>query len=154
MKFRIRRIPEFYQTYKNARKFPNEKEYVFFQEFIPNDGYDLKIVVVRDKLGFIARHTRKNDFRASGGGDIYFDQTLVTKNIIDSAFNVSDKLGFQCMGYDFVVDSKTGEGKFVEMSYGFSHTALSQANGYFDRTGIWHDEPLNAPEEIVRNIIK
>jgi glutathione synthase/RimK-type ligase-like ATP-grasp enzyme len=153
IKSRIKRIPEFYRTYKNARKFPNEKEYAFFQEFIPNNGYDLKIVVVGDKLGFIARHTRKNDFRASGGGDIYFDTSLITKNIIDSAFDTSDKLGFQCMGYDYVVDTKTDKGKIVEMSYGFSHTALLQANGYFDRAGIWHDDPLNAPEEIVRNML-
>jgi glutathione synthase/RimK-type ligase-like ATP-grasp enzyme len=154
MKSRIRRIPEFYRTYKNARKFPNEKGYVFFQEFIPNDGYDLKIVVVGDKLGFIARHTRKNDFRASGGGDIYFDKSLITKNIIDSAFDTSDKLGFQCMGYDYVVDSKTGEGKIVEISYGFSHTALLQANGYFDRAGMWYNDPFNAPEEILKILLK
>ncbi|GHT33432.1 hypothetical protein AGMMS49574_19080 [Bacteroidia bacterium] len=115
----------------------------------------MKVVVVNDiKLGFIARHIRKNDFRASGGEDIYFDKSLVTKNIIDSAFYVSDQLGFQCMGYDYVVDSKTGKGQIVEMSYGFSHTALLQANGYFDRNGKWYDEPLNAPEEILENILK
>jgi glutathione synthase/RimK-type ligase-like ATP-grasp enzyme len=151
---RIKRIPEFYHTWKSARKFPNEKEYVFFQEFIPNDGFDLKMVVVNDKLGFIARHTRENDFRASGGGDIYFDKSLVTKDIIDSAFCVSDKLSFQCMGYDYVVNSETNEGQIVEMSYGFSHTTLLQSNGYFDRREIWHDEPLNAPEEIIKNIVR
>ena len=150
---RIKRIPEFFHTLKNARRFPNEKNYVFFQEFIPNDGYDLKIVVVRNKLSFIARHIRKNDFRASGGGDLYFDKSLVTKNIIDSAFKVSDKLGFQCMGYDYVIDSNTREGKIVEMSYAFSHKALLQANGYFDRAGNWHDVPLNVPEEILKNIL-
>ncbi|GHT33436.1 hypothetical protein AGMMS49574_19090 [Bacteroidia bacterium] len=28
---RIKRIPEFYQTLKNAKRFPNEKDYVFFR---------------------------------------------------------------------------------------------------------------------------
>ncbi|GHT82982.1 hypothetical protein FACS1894137_03000 [Spirochaetia bacterium] len=153
MKSRIKRAPEFFRTLKNAKKFPNEKGYVFFQEFIPNDGYDLKIVVIGDKLGFIARHVRKDDFRASGGGDIFFDKVLITQNIIDSAFSVSDKLGFRCMGYDYVVNSETGKEVIVEMSYGFSHTALLQSNGYFDRTGNWHDEPLNAPEEILKNLL-
>jgi glutathione synthase/RimK-type ligase-like ATP-grasp enzyme len=151
---RIKRIPEFYRTWKNARQFPNEKGYVFFQEFIKNDGYDLKIVVAGNKLGFIGRHTRKNDFRASGGGDIYYDKSLVTQNIIDSAFFVNDEMGFKCMGYDYVVDKQDGKGKIVEMSYGFNHTALLQSEGYFDRAGIWHDEPFNAPEEILKNMLQ
>ena len=150
---RIKKIPEFYRTLKNAKRFPNEKDYVFFQRFIPNTGFDLKIIVIGDKLGFFARHIRKNDFRASGGGDIFFDRSLVTNNIIDSAFRVSEKLGFQCMGYDYVVDSNTQEGKIVEMSYGFAHTLLQRSNGYFDREGNWCNEPLNAPEEILKNIL-
>jgi glutathione synthase/RimK-type ligase-like ATP-grasp enzyme len=153
MKSRIKRIPEFYRTLKQAKQFPNEKGYVFLQEFIPNNGYDLKVVVIGDKLGFIGRHVRKNDFRASGGGDLFFDKSLITSDIIQSAFNVSDILGFQCMGYDYVVNSKTGKGLIVEMSYAFSHTALLQSNGYFDRNGDWYNEPLNAPEEIMKNLL-
>jgi glutathione synthase/RimK-type ligase-like ATP-grasp enzyme len=41
------------RTLNSAKKFPNEKEYVFLQEFIPNNGNDLKIDVVGDKLSFI-----------------------------------------------------------------------------------------------------
>jgi glutathione synthase/RimK-type ligase-like ATP-grasp enzyme len=151
---RIKKIPEFLRTLKNSKQFPNEKGYVFFQEFIPNDGYDLKVVVVGDKLSFIARNTRKGDFRASGGGDLSIDRSLVTKSIIDSAFEISDKLGFKCMGYDYVVDKRNGEGKIVEISYGFSHTAQLLAGGHFDREGNWHDELLNAPKELLSNLLK
>jgi glutathione synthase/RimK-type ligase-like ATP-grasp enzyme len=154
MKSRIKRIPEFLHTLSRAKMFPREKGYVFFQEYIPNDGYDLKIVVIGDKLSFIGRNIRKGDFRASGGGDLFFDKSLITENIISSAFSTSDKLGFQCMGYDYVVDKSNGNGKIVEISYGFSHTALLQANGYFDRSGVWYNEPLNAPDQIIENIIK
>ena len=42
----------------------------------------------------------------------------------------------------------------IEISYGFSHKALLDANGYFDRSGIWHDEGLNAPHELLKNIIE
>jgi glutathione synthase/RimK-type ligase-like ATP-grasp enzyme len=151
---RAKRVPEFLRTFRNSGNFPKEKGYVFFQEFIPNDGYDLKVVVVGDKLSYIARSIRKGDFRASGGGSLFFDQTLMTKNIINTAFSVSDRLDFNCMGYDFVVDNRTGEGKIVEVSYGFSHEALLQAGGFFDREGNWHEEPLNAPEELLKNILK
>jgi glutathione synthase/RimK-type ligase-like ATP-grasp enzyme len=150
---RLKRIPEFLLTRSRGKMFPREKGYVFFQEFIPNDGYDLKIVVVNNKLGFIGRRIRTDDFRASGGGDLFFDKELITKDIISSAFSTSDRLGFQCMGYDYVVDKETGIGKIVEISYGFSHTALLKSGGFFDREGVWHDEPLNAPIEVIKNII-
>lgn len=150
---RVKRAPEFFRTLKNAKKFPNEKEYVFLQEFIPNDGYDLKIVVVGDKLSFIGRNIRKGEFRASGGGDLFYDRSYVTKNIIESAFRTSDLLNFQCMGYDYVVNKDTGEGKIIEISYGFSHAALLGAGGYFDREGNWHDVPMDAPKEILKNMI-
>lgn len=154
IKKRARKIPEFLHTLLRAKMFPKERGYVFFQEFIPNDGFDLKIVVIGDKLSFIARNIRKGDFRASGGGDLFFDKSLVTPDIINSAFTASDKAGFECMGYDYVVDKRDGKGKIVEISYGFSHTALLQAGGYWDRSGMWHDQPLNAPEEVIRNLIQ
>jgi glutathione synthase/RimK-type ligase-like ATP-grasp enzyme len=149
---RFKRIPEFLRTLNRSKMFPKEKGYVFFQEYIENAGFDLKIVVVGDKLSFIGRNIRKGDYRASGGGDLFYEKELITKNIISSAFEASDKLGFQCMGYDYVVDKSNGIGKIVEISYGFSHTALLNAGGYFDRNGEWHNEPLNAPLEVIKNI--
>lgn len=150
---RFKRIPDFIQTLSRAKMLNRERGYAYFQEFVPNDGYDLKIIVIGDKLSFIGRKTRKEDFRASGGGDLCFDKHLVTSEIIGSAFNLSDKLNFQCMGYDFVVDKRTNTGKVVEISYGFSHAALLQAGGYWARDGNWHEEPLNAPEEVINNLI-
>jgi len=154
IKNRAKRIPEFLRNFASARMFPNEKGYVFLQEFIPNDGYDLKIIVVGNKLSFIGRDIRKGDFRASGGGSLFFEKSLVTQDIIYSAFSTSYKLGFQCMGYDYVVDKADGKGKIIEISYGFSHAALLQAKGFFDRDGMWHDKPLNAPVEVIKNIIR
>jgi len=151
---RAKRIPEFIRTLKRAKQFPNERGYVLFQEFIPNDGYDMKIVVIGDKLSYIVRGVRKGDFRASGGGNLFFDKAYVSKNVIETAFATSDALKFKCMGYDYVIDNKNSEGKIVEISYGFSHEALLQAGGYFDRNGNWYDEPLNAPKEILKNLLK
>lgn len=150
---RAKRIPEFLKSLSNARKFNVERGYVYLQEFIPNDGYDLKIVVIGDKLSFIGRNIREGEFRASGGGDIFYNKDKVTKNVIDSAFKTSDELGFKCMGYDYVVDKNTSEGVIIEISYGFSHDALLLANGYFDREGNWYDKPLNTPYEILKNLL-
>jgi len=150
---RLKRAPEFLRTLRKSQDFPREKGYVFLQEYIENPGYDLKVVVIGDKLSFIGRKTRKNDFRASGGGDIFYEKDYIPANILESAFSVSEQLGFQCMGYDYVVNDKTGEGVIVEISYGFSHQALLGAEGYYDRKGTWHNEPLNAPEEVLKNLI-
>ncbi len=150
---RAKRIPEFLRSLANAKKFNRERGYVYLQEFIPNNGYDLKIVVVGDKLSYIGRNIRKGEFRASGGGDLFYDKDKVTKDVIDSAFKTSDDLGFQCMGYDYVVNAETGKGMIIEISYGFSHHALLAAKGYFDRDGNWHDEPLNVPYEIAGRMI-
>jgi len=153
VKNRIKRIPEFMKTLSRANMFPKERGYTYFQEFIPNDGYDLKVVVIGDKVSGFARNTRKGEFRASGGGDIVYDMSLVTKQVRDTAFYASDSLGFQCMGFDYVVNKETKQGYIVEMSFGFSKDALMQVGGYWDRVGEWHDEPLNAPEEVLKNLL-
>ena len=151
---KLKRAPEFFRTLAGARRFPHEKDYVYLQQFIPNDGYDLKVVVVGDKCAFLVRPVRSHDFRASGGGEVFFDQKYMNKQVIESAFQVSDALGTQCMGYDYVVNKETGKGVIVEMSYGFSHHAIMASGGYYDRSLNWHAEALNAPEELLKNLLK
>ena len=150
---KFNRIPEFLNVLRNAKKFPNEKGYVYLQEFVPNDGYDMKVVVVGDKLSGVVRPVRSHDFRASGGGEVFFDKKYFTKEIIQSAFRITDELGMQCIGYDYVVNKKSREALIVEMSYGFSHNAILSAGGYFDRDCVWHDEPLIVPFEILANLL-
>lgn len=151
---KLKRAPEFLRTLAGARHFPHEKDYVYLQQFIPNDGYDMKVVVVGDKCAFLVRPIRSHDFRASGGGEVFFDEKYFNKQVIESAFEVSDALGAQCMGYDYVVNNQTGKGVIVEMSYGFSHEAIMASGGYYDRNLKWHEEPLNAPKELLNNILK
>lgn len=151
---RAKRIPEFLKSRSNAKKFNRERGYVYLQQFIPNDGFDLKVVVVGDKLSFFGRNIRKGEFRASGGGDFFYDKKIITKNLIDSAFMTSDNLKCLCMGYDYIINSNTNQAIIVEISYGFSHNAILEAKGYFDRNGNWHDEVMNVPYEILATLIE
>jgi glutathione synthase/RimK-type ligase-like ATP-grasp enzyme len=150
---RIKRIPEFLHTRRHGQQLPVEKGYCYFQEFVPNAGYDIKIAVVGDKLSFITRDVRKGDFRASGGGTLKYDKSQVPENVIDSAFSISEKLGLQCMGFDYVVDQRDGEGKIIEMSYGFDWKAVLGAGGYWNKAGVWYDLPLNILEEIIAGMV-
>lgn len=150
---RARRAPEFLFSFLNARALPKEKNYVYLQEFIAGSSYDIKVVVVGNKLSFIGRHIRKGDFRASGGGDLFYDRSIITQPILDIAFDVAGKLNSECVGMDFVVDPQSGNPYIVEISYGFSFAALIESGGYFNRSGVWFDSPLNAPKEIMKNLI-
>lgn len=151
---RIKKIPEFLNTRRHGKMIPVEKGYCYFQEYIPNDGYDLKVVVIGNKMTFCARNVRKNDFRASGGGDCYYDRSLLTKNVIDSAFDAANKLNMYCVGFDYVVDKDTGNGKIVEMCYGFDYEVQRDLGAYVNNNYEWHDEAVYVPDEIVDMIVR
>jgi len=151
---RIRKIPEFLNTRKHAKMMPIEKGYCYFQEFIPNNGYDLKVVVIGDKLTFCSRNVRKNDFRASGGGDINYDRNLLTDDVIDTAFRAADRLNMFCVGFDFVVNNTTGRGTIIEMCYCFDWEVQKALGAYVDRNHVWHEEAVFIPDEIIQMICK
>lgn len=148
-KKRFNRIPDFFQTMRNAKNFSNEKGYVFFQEFIFNDGFDIKLVVTGDKASYVCRRNRQNDFRASGSGDLFYDPSLISKNMINNSFNISKLLNFQCMGFDYLYDIKAKKEMILEMSYGFSYQSIQNAEGYWNSLADWVNKPINIPEEIL-----
>ena len=76
----------------------------------------------------------------------------MNENIIRSAFDTADKLGMQCVGFDYVVDKKTGQGLIIEMCYGFDFQAIYDCGGYWDRDFVWHKEAMNVPLEVINNM--
>ncbi len=155
---RLKRAPEFLFSRRMASGRPRERGYVYLQEFVPGIDHDLKVVVVGDQLSYVARSVRKGDFRASGGGSLFYDHALVDQAMIDAAFHAADAMRSDCTGFDMIKDPRTGRPVILEVSYGFSYVAQLGANGYFDRHGVWHDTPLNAPsvllDRLVNEVIK
>jgi len=149
---KLKRVPEFIFSLIKSNNLPRERKYVYLQEFIPNASYDIKVVVIGSKLSFFGRHVRKGDFRASGGADFFFDHSIMTKEVIDIGFLASKNTLSDCIGLDIVVDSN-GLPYVIEVSYGFSHSAILDAKGYFDKNYQWHNKPLNAPVEVLINKI-
>src|SRR5690606_19580897 len=47
-----------------------ERNYVYFQDFIPGNDSDIRVIVIDSKAFAIKRMVRENDFRASGSGII------------------------------------------------------------------------------------
>ena len=114
-----------------------EKGYVYFQDFIPNNTCDLRIVVVGNHAFGIKRLCRENDFRASGGGSLIYEKSQIDERCVKIAFDVSDTLHSQSMGYDFVFDHN-GNPLIVEMSYGYAVEAYDKCEGYWDRELNWY----------------
>lgn len=150
---RVKRAPEFFFSWRKAGQLAREAGYVYLQEFIPSVSYDLKVVVVGDRLSFIGRRVRAGDFRASGGGDLFYDRSYMTPEVIDFAFDAASRLKSECTGFDIVVDPRSGNPVVLEVSYGFSHKALLEAGGFFDRKGQWHSTPLNAPRALLERLL-
>lgn len=146
---RAKRIPDFIDTLRKARSLERERGYVLLQKMVPNDGFDIKLVVVNGKRSFIVRRARGNDFRASGGGDLFYDRSLVSDETLRITAHISREIGSMCMGYDVVVDNRTMRPYVIEMSFGFAHSAVYQAGGYWGRTGEWVSKPLDVPGEII-----
>lgn len=138
---------------KFARMHPNEKGYVYFQDFIPNNTYDLRVIVIGDKAFSIKRMTRKNDFRASGSGKIVYEKSEMNEECVKIAFNTNKKIKSQCIAYDFVFDSEN-KPLIVELSYGFASSAYDKCPGYWDSSLNWHEGKFNPQFWILEDIIE
>ena len=133
---------------KFARVNGRETGYVLFQEFIPNNTYDIRVVVIGDRAFGLKRLVRKNDFRASGSGFIEYNKELIDERCVSIAFVVTKRLKAQCVAYDFVFDS-TNKPLIVEINYGYAHEAYFKCPGYWDKNLNWHPGTFNSADWIV-----
>lgn len=118
---------------KEAEKnFPVERNYAYFQKFIPNNDHDIRIIVIGKRAFAIKRMVREGDFRASGSGNIIYDPHQIPKECLKVAFDVTKKLNSQCLAFDFVMLGN--KPLIVELSYSFAR------KGYLDCPGYWNNE--------------
>lgn len=117
-------VSPFWQVHKN---------YVLFQDFIPDNQFDTRVTVIGDRAFIFRRLTRTDDFRASGSGMIDYDLEKVDLRCVEIAFKVSRELKFQSMAYDFLFTPEN-DPVFCEISYTFQPRAIYDCPGYFDRS--------------------
>ncbi len=125
-----------------AKMVTREKGYIYFQDYIANNLYDIRVVVVLNKAFAIKRLTRKNDFRASGSGMIMYDKDQIDERCVQIALEVNKRLRSQCTAYDFVFDANNNP-LLLEISYGFAPEPYDLCEGYWDESLNWHDGPFN-----------
>ena len=115
-----------------------ENGYALFQEFMPANTHDVRIFVIGNKAWGFTRNMRKGDFRASGSGSFDYSRERMPDHVVRAAMDVSQKLGFQAMNYDFLRDAK-GEYKLIEMSFGTFAKPTYDCPGHWDRKIKWHE---------------
>lgn len=135
-----------------AEMYHNEKGYVYFQDFIPNNTYDIRVIVIGDKAFAIKRLVRKNDFRASGSGSIIYEKEEISEECIKIAFSVNKMLKAQCICFDFVFNEKK-EPMILEISYGFTVHGYDSCPGYWTSDLIWHQGKFEPQTWMIEDLI-
>ncbi len=125
-----------------ARIMGRQRGYIYFQEFIPGNDSDIRIIVIAEKAFAIKRMVRENDFRASGSGFIFYDKNKFDLAWVRLAFQLAKRLKTQCVAFDFVLDLNRNP-LLVEINYGFAPGGYDACPGYWDSQLRWHEGKFN-----------
>jgi len=101
-----------------------QKNYVYFQEFLPNQGYDLRVIVVGNIVMGYYRDVPKGDFRASGMHKVRYGD--IPEDAIRLGRKVANKFNEIVMAIDMLRDSKNGELHITELGAMYAIDTLGE----------------------------
>lgn len=133
IKYAFKRYPTLFDHYHGP-----EMGYAYFQDFIPNNTFDIRVCVVGNKAFALKRLVRNGDFRASGSGNIIYDKQQIDERCVKIAFDVNNKLKTQSIAFDFVF-GENRQPYLVEISYGYAMEAYDACEGYWTDDMQWHE---------------
>ena len=134
-------------------RLPRQRDYIYFQDFIPNQGFDYRVEICGDKCIAMIRTCRKGDFRASGAHQDNFDWRNIPRDVIEFAFNVANKLGAQSCALDIVRSKETNKLYLLESSYCYGVYIDEFNHGYWREDG-WYNEEFNGLYWMIEYVIK
>jgi glutathione synthase/RimK-type ligase-like ATP-grasp enzyme len=91
-----------------------QKDYVYFQKFQPNEGYDLRIIVVGNIIIGYYRDIPKGEFRASGMNTDRFE--ALPEDAMQLGRKVAEKFDGIVMAVDMLRDPRDGKLCITELS--------------------------------------
>lgn len=130
---------------------PIQKNYVYFQDFISQNDHDIRVIVIGMRAFAIKRMVRDGDFRASGSGKIIYNPDEIPGQCIKLAFELSRKLGSQCLACDFVFDENIP--LLVEISYGFAQKGYLTCPGHWNENLEWIEGPFHPENFMLEDIL-
>lgn len=95
-------------------KYMSQKDYVYFQEFIEDATYDLRILCVGEDLFGYYRYPNEGDFRASGAGN--YQKKEIPTEALELAYEVYKAFGSSFLATDFVYSEKIKQFLIIESS--------------------------------------
>src|SRR5699024_4996308 len=144
-------VLRFGRTTDFAKTIGNEKGYIYFQDYVPGNDFDIRVIVIDGKAFAIKRLVREDDFRASGSGHVLFEKRHFDDDIIHLSFEVAEKVNSQCLAIDYVF--QRGQPLIVELSYGFIKEVYYSCEGYWDQELGWHEGPFDAQGWMVESLL-
>ncbi|MGY6743329.1 MAG: ATP-grasp domain-containing protein [Cecembia sp.] len=145
--YRIFNIPRY------GKLLPKERFEVCFQDFIPDNDFDIRVIVIDEKAFAIKRLVRKNDFRASGSGDIVYEKHHFDEKLIQKSFEFAGSLKAQVVAFDYVFDTDQNP-LIVEISYGYAIEVYDQCAGYWDKELNFYEGKFDSCEWMVDSVLK
>lgn len=137
-----------HSTFRNQVR---EKNYVYFQDFVPDNLHDIRVVVIGERAFAIKRMVRPNDFRASGSGVLQYDVSEIPIACVQLAFQYAKRLSSQSIAFDFV--KFRGEYLIVEISYAFSAPAYRKCHGFWDSSLVWHPDAVEPERFMIEDVL-
>lgn len=148
----LKSIAHIYVPLQLEKSQGRERGYAYFQDFIPANNFDIRVIVIGNKAFAIKRHVRKNDFRASGSGFIEYEKKHFDDSLIRESFENAVKIKSQCAAFDYVF--LNGVPLVVEVSYGFNKKGYRDCPGYWTNDLQWHEGKFNPYGWMIEDVIK
>jgi len=150
---KLKRLPASLQAIRESNRYTGtERGYVYFQDFIPSNNFDIRIIVIGKRAFGIKRMVRAGDFRASGSGNIIFDSEQIDIRCVKLSFDTAFKLGSQCIAFDYIFYNE--QPLIVEISYDFAIKAYDPCPGFWDQELCWHAGSFNPQYFMVEDFIE
>jgi glutathione synthase/RimK-type ligase-like ATP-grasp enzyme len=103
--------------------------YLYVQEFVPGNEYDIRVTVIGNRAFAFRRFNRPADFRASGSGRIDWDPRQIDEEGIRLAFRVARRLQTQSLAVDLL--QHKGRKVLTEISYTYASWAVRDCPGHW-----------------------
>ncbi len=142
-----------FQTHQQKLDNKIEKGYLYFQEFLPTNDFDIRIVVIGNRANASKRVVRENDFRASGSGLSLYSKDEIDERCVKIAFEISKKLNSQSVAFDFIF-GKNNEPKIVEISYATPTKVHDPCEGYWDNNLKWYSGHFISEYWIIEDLLR
>ncbi|MBT2133568.1 hypothetical protein KK137_04390 [Croceibacterium sp. LX-88] len=128
-----------------------ERNYVYFQDFVPENDHDIRVIVIGERAIAIKRMIRDGDFRASGSGLILHAKGEIPEECLRIAFDVTEKIDSQCCAFDFVRDGSRWS--IIEISYAFSLAGYVDCPGFWKADLSWHPGAVRPEHFMIEDVV-